>query len=170
MLHKIAASTFIIEQKQRSIQTNHVNCCKSQPQITHIDHFKPTTHILCSITLHKISKYCRNYTCCTDLSQTLNFAFYCTLHILYLERLVKHKVMIMDLFMCWKCETELYIGIIWLYLCMSVSSQLSPALRNRFTEIWCPQTNNRSDLVKIIQHNLRSGLSLDGNPFTVHRV
>ncbi|XP_042084236.1 midasin isoform X2 [Haplochromis burtoni] len=40
--------------------------------------------------------------------------------------------------------------------------ELSPALRNRFTEIWCPQTNNRSDLVKIIQHNLRSGLSLDG--------
>uniref|UniRef100_A0A3Q4MRM4 Midasin n=1 Tax=Neolamprologus brichardi TaxID=32507 RepID=A0A3Q4MRM4_NEOBR len=40
--------------------------------------------------------------------------------------------------------------------------ELSPALRNRFTELWCPQTNNRSDLVKIIQHNLRSGLSLDG--------
>ncbi|KAI3364212.1 hypothetical protein L3Q82_010816 [Scortum barcoo] len=40
--------------------------------------------------------------------------------------------------------------------------ELSPALRNRFTEIWCPQSNNRSDLVHIIQHNLRSGLSLDG--------
>uniref|UniRef100_A0A8B9KTP9 Midasin n=1 Tax=Astyanax mexicanus TaxID=7994 RepID=A0A8B9KTP9_ASTMX len=39
--------------------------------------------------------------------------------------------------------------------------ELSPALRNRFTEIWCPQTNSRSDLMKIIQHNLRSGLSLD---------
>uniref|UniRef100_A0A3P8RPW4 Midasin n=1 Tax=Amphiprion percula TaxID=161767 RepID=A0A3P8RPW4_AMPPE len=38
--------------------------------------------------------------------------------------------------------------------------QLSPALRNRFTEIWCPQSNSRSDLVQIIQHNLRSGLSL----------
>ncbi|XP_028997386.1 midasin [Betta splendens] len=40
--------------------------------------------------------------------------------------------------------------------------ELSPALRNRFTEIWCPQSNSRSDLVKIIQHNLRTGLTLDG--------
>ncbi|XP_058470371.1 midasin [Solea solea] len=40
--------------------------------------------------------------------------------------------------------------------------ELSPALRNRFTEIWCPQSNSRSDLVHIVQHNLRSGLSLDG--------
>ncbi|XP_056150027.1 midasin [Lampris incognitus] len=40
--------------------------------------------------------------------------------------------------------------------------ELSPALRNRFTEIWCPQSNSRSDLVQIIQHNLRTGLSLDG--------
>ncbi|XP_035534963.1 midasin [Morone saxatilis] len=40
--------------------------------------------------------------------------------------------------------------------------ELSPALRNRFTEIWCPQSNSRSDLVQIIQHNLRCGLSLDG--------
>ncbi|KAM7394956.1 hypothetical protein PAMA_006612 [Pampus argenteus] len=40
--------------------------------------------------------------------------------------------------------------------------ELSPALRNRFTEIWCPQSNGRSDLVQIIQHNLRSGLSIDG--------
>ncbi|XP_032398227.1 midasin [Etheostoma spectabile] len=41
--------------------------------------------------------------------------------------------------------------------------ELSPALRNRFTEIWCPQSNSRADLVQIIQHNLRSGLSLDGS-------
>ncbi|KAM9704373.1 midasin [Menidia menidia] len=40
--------------------------------------------------------------------------------------------------------------------------ELSPALRNRFTEVWCPQSNSRSDLVQIIQHNLRSGLSFDG--------
>uniref|UniRef100_A0A3Q3JWH6 Midasin n=1 Tax=Monopterus albus TaxID=43700 RepID=A0A3Q3JWH6_MONAL len=40
--------------------------------------------------------------------------------------------------------------------------ELSPALRNRFTEVWCPHSNSRSDLVQIIQHNLRSGLSLDG--------
>ncbi|XP_064196020.1 midasin isoform X1 [Anguilla rostrata] len=39
--------------------------------------------------------------------------------------------------------------------------ELSPALRNRFTEIWCPQNNGRSDLLKIIQHNLRPGLSFD---------
>ncbi|XP_029902559.1 midasin isoform X2 [Myripristis murdjan] len=44
--------------------------------------------------------------------------------------------------------------------------ELSPALRNRFTEIWCPQSNSRSDLVQIIQHNLRSGLSLDGGDIT----
>ncbi|XP_061609171.1 midasin isoform X3 [Phyllopteryx taeniolatus] len=40
--------------------------------------------------------------------------------------------------------------------------ELSPALRNRFTEIWCPQSNDRTDLYQIIQHNLRPGLSLDG--------
>uniref|UniRef100_A0A3P9MDK6 Midasin n=1 Tax=Oryzias latipes TaxID=8090 RepID=A0A3P9MDK6_ORYLA len=41
--------------------------------------------------------------------------------------------------------------------------ELSPALRNRFTEIWCPQSNRRSDLVQIINHNLHSGLSLKGD-------
>lgn len=46
--------------KTKKTQTHHVNCCKSQPQKTHIEHFKPTTHVLCSITLHKISEYCRN--------------------------------------------------------------------------------------------------------------
>ncbi|XP_051781409.1 midasin isoform X2 [Erpetoichthys calabaricus] len=40
--------------------------------------------------------------------------------------------------------------------------ELSPALRNRFTEIWCPQSNSRADLLSIIQHNLNPGLSLDG--------
>lgn len=40
--------------------------------------------------------------------------------------------------------------------------ELSPALRNRFTEIWCPQNNSRSDLVQIIRHNLRPGISLEG--------
>ncbi|XP_028296182.1 midasin isoform X2 [Gouania willdenowi] len=40
--------------------------------------------------------------------------------------------------------------------------ELSPALRNRFTEIWCPQSNSRSDLIQIIQHNLRTSLTLDG--------
>ncbi|KAM9782721.1 LOW QUALITY PROTEIN: midasin [Neosynchiropus ocellatus] len=40
--------------------------------------------------------------------------------------------------------------------------ELSPALRNRFTEIWCPQSNSRADLIQIIQHNLSQNLSLDG--------
>ncbi|KAK7809871.1 hypothetical protein U0070_007727 [Myodes glareolus] len=38
--------------------------------------------------------------------------------------------------------------------------ELSPALRNRFTEIWCPQSTKREDLIQIINHNLRPGLSL----------
>ncbi|XP_052570916.1 midasin [Peromyscus californicus insignis] len=38
--------------------------------------------------------------------------------------------------------------------------ELSPALRNRFTEIWCPQSTRREDLIQIINHNLRPGLSL----------
>ncbi|NXU56757.1 MDN1 protein, partial [Turnix velox] len=40
--------------------------------------------------------------------------------------------------------------------------ELSPALRNRFTEIWCPQSNGRDDLIQIVKHNLHSGLSLGG--------
>ncbi|XP_043295395.1 midasin isoform X1 [Cervus canadensis] len=38
--------------------------------------------------------------------------------------------------------------------------ELSPALRNRFTEIWCPQSTRREDLIQIISRNLRPGLSL----------
>ncbi|XP_006870675.1 PREDICTED: midasin [Chrysochloris asiatica] len=38
--------------------------------------------------------------------------------------------------------------------------ELSPALRNRFTEIWCPQNTSREDLIQIINRNLRPGLSL----------
>ncbi|XP_034264874.1 midasin [Pantherophis guttatus] len=38
--------------------------------------------------------------------------------------------------------------------------ELSPALRNRFTEIWCPQSNNREDLIQIVKHNLYPGLCL----------
>ncbi|XP_063299642.1 midasin [Pelobates fuscus] len=43
--------------------------------------------------------------------------------------------------------------------------ELSPALRNRFTEIWCPQSNDRCDLVEIIKHNLNPGLSLSSSHF-----
>eukprot|EP00795_Rhopilema_esculentum_P017643 gene17642-9287_t len=32
--------------------------------------------------------------------------------------------------------------------------ELSPALRNRFTEIWCPQSEDREDFIKIIEHNI----------------
>ncbi|KAG8444766.1 hypothetical protein GDO86_009802 [Hymenochirus boettgeri] len=38
--------------------------------------------------------------------------------------------------------------------------ELSPALRNRFTEIWSPQSADRQDLTEIIRHNLHAGLSL----------
>ncbi|XP_062836825.1 midasin isoform X1 [Anolis carolinensis] len=38
--------------------------------------------------------------------------------------------------------------------------ELSPALRNRFTEIWCPQSNSSEDLIQIVRHNLHPGLSL----------
>ncbi|XP_066468783.1 midasin [Tiliqua scincoides] len=38
--------------------------------------------------------------------------------------------------------------------------ELSPALRNRFTEIWCPQSNNREDLIQIVKHNLHPSVSL----------
>ncbi|XP_041350636.1 midasin-like [Gigantopelta aegis] len=38
--------------------------------------------------------------------------------------------------------------------------ELSPALRNRFTEIWCPPTNQRQDLIEIIEHNLKDGICL----------
>lgn len=33
--------------------------------------------------------------------------------------------------------------------------ELSPALRNRFTEIWCEPCNNREDLISIINHNIK---------------
>ncbi|XP_067673927.1 midasin-like [Haliotis asinina] len=38
--------------------------------------------------------------------------------------------------------------------------ELSPALRNRFTEIWCPPSCQRDDLKEIIEHNIRDGLVL----------
>lgn len=31
--------------------------------------------------------------------------------------------------------------------------ELSPALRNRFTEIWCEACNNRDDIIAIIEKN-----------------
>lgn len=36
--------------------------------------------------------------------------------------------------------------------------ELSPALRNRFTEIWCEGCTQRDDLIAIIEHNLRPNL------------
>ena len=52
----------------------------------------------------------------------------------------------------YKVTTYYDIGI----LCCSF---LQP-LRNRFTEIWCPQTVNRSDLISIIEHNVKPGIQL----------
>jgi len=40
--------------------------------------------------------------------------------------------------------------------------ELSPALRNRFTEIWCEPCMERKDLVAVVQHNLTSGLAFGG--------
>jgi len=37
--------------------------------------------------------------------------------------------------------------------------QLSPALRNRFTEIWCPVTSDKNDLTDIIAHNFVNGVA-----------
>nr|XP_023017788.1 midasin [Leptinotarsa decemlineata] len=38
--------------------------------------------------------------------------------------------------------------------------ELSPALRNRFTEIWCESCRIRVDLVAIVEQNVRSGISM----------
>lgn len=35
--------------------------------------------------------------------------------------------------------------------------ELSPALRNRFTEIWCDSCKDRQDLVAIIERNIKVG-------------
>ncbi|XP_039434642.1 midasin [Culex pipiens pallens] len=37
--------------------------------------------------------------------------------------------------------------------------ELSPALRNRLTEIWCRATDSRDDLVRIAEHALKKGLT-----------
>lgn len=39
--------------------------------------------------------------------------------------------------------------------------ELSPALRNRFTEIWCESCKDRQDLVAIIEQNLHFKSVLD---------
>ncbi|XP_059144482.1 midasin-like [Physella acuta] len=38
--------------------------------------------------------------------------------------------------------------------------ELSPALRNRFTEIWCPQSHDAADLISVIEKNIKAGLQL----------
>ncbi|XP_054261518.1 midasin-like isoform X2 [Macrosteles quadrilineatus] len=38
--------------------------------------------------------------------------------------------------------------------------ELSPALRNRLTEIWCEGISERQDWLSVIEHNVRLGLSL----------
>ena len=41
--------------------------------------------------------------------------------------------------------------------------ELSPALRNRLTEIWCPISRDKQDMIDIIEHNLQHGLVLTHN-------
>uniref|UniRef100_UPI00358FB529 midasin n=1 Tax=Myxine glutinosa TaxID=7769 RepID=UPI00358FB529 len=41
--------------------------------------------------------------------------------------------------------------------------ELSPALRNRFTEVWCPSILEPKDLAAIVKHNLAPGLGLGCN-------
>ena len=41
----------------------------------------------------------------------------------------------------------------------ALALQLSPALRNRFVEVWCPSTIGDEDLGRIIDHNLKSSLT-----------
>lgn len=38
--------------------------------------------------------------------------------------------------------------------------ELSPALRNRFTEIWCRSIDGREDLIKIAEHSLKVGFGV----------
>lgn len=42
--------------------------------------------------------------------------------------------------------------------------ELSPALRNRFTEIWCRPTDSEEDLIKIAAHTLRENLHSLSDP------
>ncbi|CAB4002946.1 midasin isoform X1 [Paramuricea clavata] len=42
--------------------------------------------------------------------------------------------------------------------------ELSPALRNRFTEIWCPANDEAADTIDIIEHNLSPGIPLKPQP------
>lgn len=37
--------------------------------------------------------------------------------------------------------------------------ELSPALRNRFTEIWCEPCKDKADLIDIIECNVKMGMS-----------
>ncbi|CAH0557511.1 unnamed protein product [Brassicogethes aeneus] len=37
--------------------------------------------------------------------------------------------------------------------------ELSPALRNRFTEIWCESCTDKNDLISIIEQNIKGGIS-----------
>lgn len=45
------------------------------------------------------------------------------------------------------------------FICVLVF-KLSPALRNRFTEIWCSSFNSDDDLIRIIEHNLNEDVNI----------
>lgn len=44
--------------------------------------------------------------------------------------------------------------------------ELSPALRNRFTEIWCRSIEDKDDLIKIAAHSLKTGYGVLNNAST----
>lgn len=48
--------------------------------------------------------------------------------------------------------------------------ELSPALRNRFTEIWCRSADNEEDLVLIANHALRSGFDASMDVTVIENV
>ncbi len=45
-----------------------------------------------------------------------------------------------------------------------ISWQLSPALRNRMVEIWCPVAGSRKSYQLIVEHNLLPHFLNDGKP------
>ena len=49
--------------------------------------------------------------------------------------------------------------------------ELSPALRNRLTEIWCPVSRDQRDIIEIIEHNLKPECRLfDGDGEKQHET
>ena len=56
------------------------------------------------------------------------------------------------------CVLELNSVVQIIVISSLLVSQLSPSLRNRFVEIWCPSTTSRGSFERIISHNLRDDI------------